>query len=763
MSDNKPNPDLQVLRDAALRYGRAGLKIFPIREGTKDQPLMKEWGLRASSDEAQIAKWWATHPSANIGLACMPSGLLVVDIDVKNGAQGRETMAALLDDLYVLTPTRALSTPSGGEHDIYKGKAPSSQGRIGPGVDTRGTGATNGGYTLLPPSRTPEGSYEWTNKSKIAPLDPWVKEKLAAVESAGEASQDFIVEPDEDHNIRDFTAYLDDAPRAVQGDGGEARTLSLIAGRAKDFGLSPDMAFHIIYNSMWNLECSPPWSDGDELRKKIENAYNYLKQEPPGSKAVEPAKETFSAEPLTADEMAAWEKNDSDFRQGVEASLVPAQPGDPEPKKRASEFWAYLPEHKYIYMPTGDLWPSESVNNSTKKGTSGWLDKNRAVHQMTWWPGQPQIIADRLVIEGGFTDKPGANTFNRYKEPPKLKAGDAHKADRWRAHIRMLYATAEAEHIENWLAYKVQNPGKKINHALVLGGPMRTGKDTILNPVRVALGEWNFRDETAVSVMADEKNNGFLEKVVLRISEIHAMAKDRYSFYARSKSWLASPPETMSVADKWVKAHPVLNVVAIVMTINKKAGEMFLPPDDGRHYVAWSNVTRAQIDADDPLYHAKLYAWLANGGNEHVAAWLHGHIIPASFSPTSPPPLTAAFHEIANASASPDDDELAEILDHLDKPVAVTVAQIIHAAHETRSALDWSSKNTRASIPRQFEGAGYVPIIGPMVRGRWSVNKKRVMIYGRADKPLAERIAAARVIAAAAAEANDDPAKDFEE
>ena len=33
---------------AALAYGKAGLFVFPILEGTKDQPLIKQWGVRAS-------------------------------------------------------------------------------------------------------------------------------------------------------------------------------------------------------------------------------------------------------------------------------------------------------------------------------------------------------------------------------------------------------------------------------------------------------------------------------------------------------------------------------------------------------------------------------------------------------------------------------------------------------------------------------------------------------------------------------------------
>src|SRR5665213_742838 len=148
---------------AALSYARQGLKIFPILEGTKDQPLIKQWGVNASSDSETVKTWWARWPEANIGLACGPSNIGVVDVDVKNGGKGVETIDNL--DTFeglALTLTRQQRTPSGGLHHIYKGQLANTVGAIGPGVDTRGgAGSRNGGYILLPPSATDVGRYEW--------------------------------------------------------------------------------------------------------------------------------------------------------------------------------------------------------------------------------------------------------------------------------------------------------------------------------------------------------------------------------------------------------------------------------------------------------------------------------------------------------------------------------------------------------------------------------------------------------------------------
>jgi hypothetical protein len=46
--------------------------------------------------------------------------------------------------------------------------------------------------------------------------------------------------------------------------------------------------------------------------------------------------------------------------------------------------------------------------------------------------------------------------------------------------------------VSPWLDHRVQRPWEKINHALVLLGNQGVGKDTLLEPVKAAIGPWNF-------------------------------------------------------------------------------------------------------------------------------------------------------------------------------------------------------------------------------------------------------------------------------
>jgi len=90
------------------------------------------------------------------------------------------------------------------------------------------------------------------------------------------------------------------------------------------------------------------------------------------------------------------------------------------------DFRAFMPTHAYIFTPCREMWPAASVNarvppvplidgdgslvldaNGRQKTqrASVWLDEKRPVECMTWCPGEPMIIADRLSSGGGWIER----------------------------------------------------------------------------------------------------------------------------------------------------------------------------------------------------------------------------------------------------------------------------------------------------------------------------------------------------------------------
>ena len=80
------------MKDTAISYAQKGWAVFPLIPNSK-KPLTTHGLKDASKDIRQIEEWWTKWPDANIGIATGAiSGIDVVDVDVKNGAKGLETL-----------------------------------------------------------------------------------------------------------------------------------------------------------------------------------------------------------------------------------------------------------------------------------------------------------------------------------------------------------------------------------------------------------------------------------------------------------------------------------------------------------------------------------------------------------------------------------------------------------------------------------------------------------------------------------------------
>ena len=110
----------------------------------------------ATTDEAQIKRWWAKYPTANIG--CVPgrAGYAVLDADTWKDAYAG---ADMLTDAEQETPTTLTGR---GAHLWYKkhegATYSNAPGTLPNGVDVR----SDGGYVILPPSLHSSGRrYQW--------------------------------------------------------------------------------------------------------------------------------------------------------------------------------------------------------------------------------------------------------------------------------------------------------------------------------------------------------------------------------------------------------------------------------------------------------------------------------------------------------------------------------------------------------------------------------------------------------------------------
>jgi hypothetical protein len=403
------------------------------------------------------------------------------------------------------------------------------------------------------------------------------------------------------------------------------------------------------------------------------------------------------------------------------------------------DFHAYLPGHSYIFAPTREMWPASSINARippvNNMRPSLWLDQNKAVEQMTWAPGFPMLIRNRLVSHGGWIERDGVTCFNLYL-PPTIEPGDAAKAEPWLEHVHRVFPD-EADQIIQWLAHRVQCPHEKVNHALVLGGQQGIGKDTLLEPVKRAVGPWNFQEVSPQHMLG--RFNGFVKSVILRVNEARDLGDvNRYQFYEHMKAYTAAPPDVLRVDEKHLREHSICNVTGVIITTNHKADGIYLPADDRRHLVAWSELTKEDFT---PEYWNQLWNWYDGGGDRHVTAYLASLNI-AAFDPKVPPPKTDAFWDIVDANRAPEDAELADLLDEMGNPDATTLTRIIGRAAGDFEIWIKDRKNRRV-IPHRLEKCGYIPVRNDTAKdGLWKISGKRQVVYAKSMLSVRDRLRA---------------------
>ncbi|WP_162953397.1 bifunctional DNA primase/polymerase [Streptomyces sp. 11-1-2] len=133
-----------TLQASALRYAERGMYVHPLLVGGKE-PRWLDWEARATRDPEVIERTWGRAPF-NIGVACGPSALVAVDLDVPHdgdvsgladivdGMTMLDSLAAQIPGAQI-TPTLTVRTPSGGRHLVYRAPA---------GVEVRNTARTIG-------------------------------------------------------------------------------------------------------------------------------------------------------------------------------------------------------------------------------------------------------------------------------------------------------------------------------------------------------------------------------------------------------------------------------------------------------------------------------------------------------------------------------------------------------------------------------------------------------------------------------------------
>lgn len=269
----------------------------------------------------------------------------------------------------------------------------------------------------------------------------------------------------------------------------------------------------------------------------------------------------------------------------------------------------------------------------------------RSLVGLTYAPGESILCARDGLVYG-----------NRWRDArPPAVAGDVGP---WLAHVeRMIPDERERAHVLDVMAFKVQNPNRKINHAVLHGGAPGAGKDTLWAPFLWAVGGDALVNVSLVRNEELTSQWGYaLETEVMVINELRqSEAKDRRALENQLKPLIAAPPDMLPINRKGLHPYMALNRLFVLAYSNERVA-INLPTEDRRWFVIWSDAGRMS-----PAESVGLWAWYKSGGMARVAAWLHQRDVSA-FNPGMPPMMTEAKAIMVEAGMSGAESFLVELM-----------------------------------------------------------------------------------------------------
>lgn len=371
--------------------------------------------------------------------------------------------------------------------------------------------------------------------------------------------------------------------------------------------------------------------------------------------------------------------------------------------------------------------PSQELRN---------VDLGTVVATSTWWPGKPQLIADTIFTNDGPIPSVGDQAFNTYRPPNRNNLRDDKNADMWIEHVKRLYPNPdEHEHFFDWAAHAIQAPHTKPGHGVVLAGRQGIGKDTMLHPIRVGVGECNVSE-----ISPDDINSSFnpyVRSVLLIINEVRPQKEDHHAsnFYNMLKVYLCGPPLVLPMNLKFQNTVYVKNVCHTVMTTNELIS-LHIPDEDRRLFIMRSKHPKiAANDTEMARYFTDVWNYLEDGGTDAVIRWLLRRDL-SRFNPNSHAPWTDGKRSVIVQTTESQKTLLDEVFEDMiecnpfwngEPPTVFFPMDMINFMRSPFGA-EYKDEQVEALLKlmktkhgaRRFEQLGYYPVKNPDdSRGRW--------------------------------------------
>lgn len=295
------------------------------------------------------------------------------------------------------------------------------------------------------------------------------------------------------------------------------------------------------------------------------------------------------------------------------------------------------------------------------------IHSNKKIEAATCFDENRQAMGARVLVgvtyaagESVLVSRSGDVYGNRWVNcRPDVRAVPPGDITPWLNHCRRLVPEErELNHIWDVMAFKLQNPRVKINHAVLHGGHGGSGKDTMWAPFMWAVCGPQLVNRGLIDGDTMNSQWGYaLESEVILLNELkEPEARERRQMANRLKPIIAAPPEYLTVNRKGLHPYDTLNR-AFVLAFSNDMIPLTLSSDDRRWFVVWS-----QAGIMDPKAASDMWRWYKEGsGFGQIAQWLYARDVSA-FNPGAAPPMTDVKASLVEHSMSSAESVLVEMI-----------------------------------------------------------------------------------------------------
>lgn len=311
-----------------------------------------------------------------------------------------------------------------------------------------------------------------------------------------------------------------------------------------------------------------------------------------------------------------------------------------------------------------------------------------------------------------YNDATMANTYPENQVPLKpkvIRPIDTANIKRVKHHLKHLLESAEERRmLIDWLAYVVQNPGKRVHYAPVLQGVQGDGKSFFAFLLAAVMGRPNVRMGNAH--ILEGAFTGWAEgQCVMAIEEIRLVGHNRYDVLNRVKPFITNP--IIEIHPKGRDPYNVENTTNYLLFTNYRDA-MPISENERRFLVLFSRWQTSEALREfklaNPDYYINLYGALDDSA-QALRYWLLQWELSENFAPQGDAPITGAMMHMVNAAMTPEVRGIRELIDSKEFPdISDTLLNITRLAGlEMTHDIEIPQKK---SLEKMLEIAGFWPL-----------------------------------------------------